>query len=125
MKTKIGIISLVLVSLVIGGIAFNAYQVEAGRGLFHKINKNSEEWQAQKGEWKEMSAEERKAKMEALKGEKGLLGFMHPRGLMKKFADDVIREVVNIDDGIQITITSDNEDIVQKLQAFAEKFNSN
>ena len=66
-----------------------------------------EEWKEQKGEWK--------AEMEGFK-------FGHPFGLFKKFGEEINHEIITLDNGIQITITSDNPDIIQKLHDFAEKF---
>ncbi len=153
-KTKIGIIGLVIASFIIGGFALNAYQVGAfGRGAaighnffgfmkggFSKIDKASEEWQAKMEEkkammeeFKAMTPEELKAMKEEFKAnwpEKGewkghawgkhFFGF---KGL-KWFSDEVNHDIVNIDNGIQITITSDNPDIVQKLQDMAAKMNN-
>lgn len=76
-KTKIGIAALVLASFVVGGFAFNAYQVGAFGGGhmfgFFKggcdlsgLEKDSPEWQAKMDECKadrEMKMEERKAQM--------------------------------------------------------------
>lgn len=153
-KRKIGIVGLVIAAFIIGGLALNAYQVGAfgkgaavghkffgfWKGQLGKLDKNSEEWQAMMEEKKAlieekkaMTPEEWKAKIEELKAswpEKGewkghawgkcFLGF---KGL-KWFGDEVNHEVVNIDNGIQITITSDNPDIVQKLQDMAAKMNN-
>lgn len=88
-KTKIGVASLILASFVVGGIAFNAYQVGAFEG-FHRfgffgggcdlsgLEKGSAEWQtkvdackaekqAKMEEFKALTPEERQAKMEELK----------------------------------------------------------
>lgn len=153
-KTKIGIAALIIASFIVGGFALNAYQVGAfGRGAgighkffgfmkggFSKIDKDSEEWQARMEErkakieeFKAMTPEERRAKIGELKanmaenGErkghawgKCLFGF---KGL-KWFGDEVNHEIVNIDNGIQITITSDNPNIVQKLQDIAAKMHN-
>lgn len=150
-KTKIGIASLVLASFVIGGIAFNAYQVGAFGG-FHRfgffgggcdlsgLEKGTPEWQAkvdeckvekqaQMGEFKTMTPEERQAKMEEMranwpdnmnmpfKGRGHMFGHMFgPKGL-----DGVNHQVQNISNGVQITVTSDNPDTVTKLQEWAAK----
>jgi len=147
-KTKIGIGTLVVASFIIGGIAFNAFQADAfgGSRMFGffrggeqcdlaGIEKGSEEWQAkmeecktereaQMEDWKNMSEEERQTKMEDLKNNgqwQGKMGrpFGH-MGLMG-FSDEVTREVVNLDNGVQITITSENSEVVQKLQEAAAK----
>jgi len=140
-KTKIFIGALVLAAFALGGFAFNAYKVEALKGVgffFHKFGINKEEWGAKKEAWKAMTPEEYKAKMEELKALKGEwrgewkaewktemkgFGFGCPFWLFKKFGDEINHEVTTVENGIQITITSDNLDIVQKLQDFVEKFN--
>lgn len=143
-KTKIGIAALVIASFVVGGFAFNAYQVGATedgsghefgffRGGFRSlsgIDKDSpewEEWQAKMEEWK--------AKMEEFKANMPENGEWEGRGLrpghffgfrgMKGFAtDEVNYSVQNINNGVQITITSDNPDIVKKLQERAARYNN-
>ena len=136
-KTKIGIVVLVLGAFVVGGFAFNAFDAGAfiNGKLFHRGDGDHEgimeEWAAEKEEWKGMTPEEREAKMEefkALKGEwkAGMkeFGFGHPFELFKKFGDEINHEVIILDNGIQITITSDNPDIIQKLHDFVEKMNN-
>jgi len=136
---KMGIVALVFASFVVGGVALNAYQAGAfgDGGGGHKygffkggfdglngIDKDSPEWQEKKDAWK--------AKMEEFKeirSEEGGLkvhgfGLRHPFGF-KKFSDEVNHEITNLENGVQITITSDNPDIVQKLQDAAAKFNGN
>ena len=118
-KTKIFIGTLILAAFVLGGFALNTYKAEAlnaGKFFFHKFGINKEEWGAKKEEWEGLTTEEYKAKMEELKALKG-------DWLFKKFGDEVNHEVGILDDGIQITITSDNPDIVQKLHDFIEKIN--
>lgn len=149
-KTKLGIAALVIASFVVGGIAFNAYQVGAAedsngqkfgffRGGFRSlsgIDKDSPEWKewqakmeerkAEMEEFRTMTPEERQAKMEEFMANRPENGEWEGRGLrpghfgfrgMKGFAtDEVNYEVVNVDNGVQITITSDNSDIVKKLQ---------
>lgn len=131
-KTKIGIAALILAAFVVGGFAFNAYQAGAfrGGGFFHKFGENREEW-------KDMTSEERQAKIEEWKAnrpEPPENGEWKDRGLrfghlfgfrgMRGFADEVNQEIITLDNGIQITITSDNSDIVQKLHDLAERINS-
>lgn len=111
-------------------------------GGFNGVDKDFPEWQAKMEErkaemesWKSMTPEERQTKMEEFKAnmperpENGEwegrgLGFGHLgfRGL-KGFTDEANYEIVNLDNGVQITITSDNPDIVQKLHDFAAKHN--
>lgn len=155
-KTKIGIISLVLASFVIGGFAFNAFQVGAF-GSFHRfgffgggcdlsgLEKDSPEWQtkvdeckaekeAKMEEFKATTPEERQEKIEELRAnwpqhselKRRGFGFGHFMGLkgFRGISDEVDYTVVNIADGVQITITSDNSDIVTKLQESAARFNS-
>lgn len=148
-KTKVGIASLVLASFVIGGIAFNAYQVGAFGG-FHRfgflgggcdlsgLEKGSVEWQAKvdecksekqakMGEFKALTPEERQAKMEELKANwpenTQFKGRGHMLGHMfgPKGLSGVNHQVQNISNGVQITITSDNTDTVTKLQEWAAK----
>ena len=137
-KTKTSIIALALTSFLVGGLAFTAYQVGAigdgsghkfgfwkgGFGGFSGIDKDSEEWQAKKEEWK-AKMEEFKLNMTENGGEwKGHgWGFGHFFGF-KGYADEINYEVINIANGIQITITSDNPDIIQKLQDIAAKKHS-
>jgi len=161
-KTKIGIGALILAAFIIGGFAFNAYQVGAFRGghMFgffgdgcdlSGLEKDSpewqlkmdeckaereakkEEWRAEMGAWKDITAEERKVKMEEFEASrlersencewKGRdLGFFGFRGL-KGFTNGTNYEIANLNNGVQITITSDSSDIVQKLHDFAEKYN--
>ena len=111
-KAKISVAALILAAFVVGGFAFNAYKAEALKGVgffFHKFGVNKEDWAAKKEEWL------------AQKGE----WKAEWRGKMKKhgFGEDINHEVIILDNGIQITITSDNSDIVQKLHDLAEKFN--
>ena len=136
-KAKISVAALVLAAFVIGGFALNAYKAEALKGagfFFHKFGVNKEDWVAKKEEWKEMTPEEYKAKMEELKAQKGewkaewkgdmkKSGFGHPFCLFKKFGDEINRDIVTLENGIQITITSGDPDIVQKLHDLVEKFN--
>lgn len=132
-KTKISVAALVIASFVIGGFTFNAYQARAVgngdgghkfgflKGGFHGlsgIDKDSPEWQAKMEKWK--------TKMEEFKINMSENGEWRGRGLrykylfgfkgLKGFTDEVNYEVVNIDNGVQITITSGNPDVVQKLQ---------
>lgn len=125
-KTKIGIGVLVLVAFVSGGFALNAFDVDAfGWAKFG--NGDSEEWKAKMEEFKAMTLEERQELREQCMGNGDC---PHPRefkngfGPLKMFGDEINHEVITLDNGIQITITSDNADIVQKLHDFAEKINS-
>ena len=61
--------------------------------------------------------EEMKARWEENGGKKG----MHHRFGFMKGAEDVNHEVVTLDNGIQITITSDNQETVDKLHEMATK----
>ena len=121
-----------------------------GFGGFSGINKDSPEWQAKMEEWKikteerkaemeefqAMTPEERQAKMEELMANRPENGEWEDRGLRSRhffgfgfkglngYADEVNYEVVNLDNGVQITITSDDSDIVQKLQDRAVRCNN-
>lgn len=129
-RKKIGIISLVVALFVIGVLAFNSFQAVAiedtnsdqtdGHGYgfgfwkdkFGNIAKDSEEWQA-KIEKFEAHTTARDS------GKKG-----HHRGFTRLHSEDVDYIVENLDNGVQITITSDDPEIVQKLQdAAARKLN--
>ena len=94
--------------------------------------KNSEEWQnATQDERREMT-EEAAGDMDCLMpmGPGPRDGFGPGFGgcffglKLGEYGDKINREVVNIENGIQITITSDNPDIVEKLQSFGEKINN-
>jgi hypothetical protein len=176
-KTKIGVAALVVVSFIVGGFAFNAYQVDAfgarGNGymfgFFNRgfdltgLEKDSPEWQAkineykaereanmeerkaEMGVWKDMTPEERQKKMEEMRANmpenSGNIGHIQGFGVQKTrglknvagclfgfmgfrgFGDEVNYEVENLDNGVQITITSDNADIVQKLKDSASRIN--
>ena len=126
-KTKIFIGALILAAFVLGGFALNTYKAEAlnaGKFFFHKFGINKEDWKAEKEEWKGMTPEEYKAKIGELKALKGEWKTeWKVDWLFKKFGDEVNHEVITLDNGIQITITSDNPDIVQKLHDFIEKIN--
>ena len=149
-KKKIGIISLIVASFVIGGLAFNAYRASAfgGGHMFNfsrggcdlsGLERGSPEWQAkmeerkaQMEEFKVMTPEERQAKLEELKTNRTENGEWKGRGLglgifdlkgFKGLSDELNYEVINITNGVQITITSDNSDIVTKLQESAARLN--
>ena len=134
---KLVVITWVFASFIGGGFAFNAYQAGAvgdsdGKGHmfgffrggfagFHGVDKDSPEWQEKKDAWR--------AKMEEFKADRSTEGsfktfgtrFGHPFDHNKGFFKDVNFEVTNLDNGVQITITSDDSDIVQKLQDMAAK----
>lgn len=126
-KTKIFIGALILAAFALGGFVLNTYKAEAlnaGKFFFHKFGINKEDWKAKKEEWKGMTPEEYKAKIGELKALKGEWKTeWKVDWLFKKFGDEVNHEVITLDNGIQITITSDNPDIVQKLHDFIEKIN--
>jgi len=94
-----------------------------------------EERKTEMGVWKDITSEERQAKMEEFKanspengewkGRGSRAGVEHLFGFrgFKGFGDEANYEVVNLNNGIQITITSDNLDIVQKLQDAASRMN--
>lgn len=142
-KTKIGIILFAVLSFIVGGLAFSAYQADAfGRGGFgfgkmfkgdkpeitEEMKAQMEErkavMQAQREEWQNMTAEERQAKMEEMNADRPAkrdFGFMGMRGMPGISQDEINHEVVNIENGVQITITSDNADVVQKIQEMASR----
>ena len=91
-----------------------------------------EERKAQMEEFKVMTPEERQAKLEELKTNRTENGEWKGRGLglgifdlkgFKGLSDELNYEVINITNGVQITITSDNSDIVTKLQESAARLN--
>lgn len=133
---KIGIIVIIFAVFVMGGVAFNAYQAGAfgtddggykhgffrgGFGGLHAIDKDSPEWQEKKEAWGEKMEEFKAARSEDGEFKKHGFGFKHPFGF-NKFSDEINHEVINIENGVQITITSDNPDLVQKLQDAAAKY---
>jgi len=134
-KTKISIIVLVSVLFLVGGFIFTVYQVGAfGDGDGHDfsfwkdefsgIDKSSEEWQVKMEEWKAKMEEWKLSKMENNEEWTGHdWKFGHSFGFKKwsGYSDEINYDIMNIDNGIQVTITSDNPDIVQKLQDIAAK----
>ena len=135
---KIKIVVIIFAVFVVGGVAFNAYQAGAfgtgdggyKHGFFkggfdglHNADKDSSEWQEKKEAWSKKMEEFKAARSEDGKFNKHGFGFKHPFGF-NKFSDEINHEVLNIENGVQVTITSDNPDIVQKLQDAAAKFNS-
>lgn len=136
-KTKLGIVGLVMGTFVLGGVAFTAFQVMAGEnggedghfwrsglhgenggegghfwksGLHGEIDKDSPEWQAK--------MEEMKARWEENGDKHGMM--KHGFGLMKG-DEDANHEIIILENGIQITITSDNQETVDKLHEMAAK----
>jgi len=77
-------------------------------------------------EWQEVTQEERREMMKEITEENDCLfpgfKFGHFRGLrFGQFGDEVNHEVTILDNGIQITITSDNPEVVEKLHNFPER----
>jgi hypothetical protein len=102
-----------------------------------------EEFKAEKGEcrtymqelkdseaWQEATQEQRKEMFKEAMEENDchltppFHRFGDPFGLLKKYNSEINYDVIVLDNGIQITITSDNSDIVQKLHDFANKINN-
>ena len=137
-NSKTGIAIVALTFFVIGGLAFTAYQVGAlgngdnndhkfgfwrgGFGSHNGIDKGPEEWQAKKEEWNTKMEE---FKANRIKNGDKPHGFRHHFlfGGFKKLGDEINHEVINLENGIQITITSENPDLVQKLQNLSSKLN--
>lgn len=127
-KTRISITALVIGAFLAGGLAFTAYQVSAvedGNGHkfgfwrgFSGIDKDSPEWQAKMEEFKASGEHNGEIKGHGF----GLGHFMGLKGF-RGMSDEINYEVTNITNGVQITITSDNSDVVTKLQDSAAKFN--
>jgi len=134
-KTKISIIILALTVFLVGGFAFTVYRAGAfGNSSSHEfgfwkdefsgIDKNSEEWQVKMEEWKAKMEEFKLNKMENGEDWEGYdWGSNHSFGfkMWKGYSDEINYDFIDIDNGIQVTITSDNPDIVQKLQDIAAK----
>jgi len=132
---KIGIVVIIFAVFVMGGVAFNAYQAGAFgtgdggykygffKGGFEDLDKDSPEWQAKIEEIKAKKAEWKAEKLENGEHNKDGFGKGHNSDFLK-FSDEVNHEVVNLENGVQVTITSDNPDIVQKLQDMASKHSS-
>ena len=124
-KTKIGIVALILGSFVAGGFALNALDVDAfGWGKFRGAD--SEEWQAKMGEFKAMTSEEmQEYKEECMEqGDCPYFQMKHKKGFLGMHNEEVNHDVVILDNGVEITITSENPDIIEKLHNLAEKINS-
>ncbi|GEM_PF-2107645 len=162
-KKKTGVILLIIVSFIVGGVIFNAHQVNAfGKtrieGFFRggcdlsELEKDSPEWRAKLDqrkaeieakikeqktrmeEWETMTPEQRKTKIEEMKasmpeGGRGRVGSFPGIGGQKRrgfgpegFVDKTDYEVVNLANGVQITITSNDADVVAKLQERAAQF---
>ena len=137
-KSKIGIAALMIGVFVAGGFMFNAIKSDAFFG-FKWGPEISEETKAQteehreamqelrnSDEWQEADREQRREMLQELMGENDFPGIPmgHGPGLLKCFGDDVNHEIIVLDNGIQITLTSDNPDVVERLQNFVEKFNN-
>ncbi len=134
-KTKISIIVLALALFLVSGFVFTVYQVGAfgngdghefgfWKGEFSGIDKNSEEWQVKIEEWKSKMEEFKLSKVENGEEWEGHdWGSGHSFGFKawEGYSDEINYDFMDIDDGIQVTITSDNSDIVQKLQDIAAK----
>ncbi len=124
-KTKVAI--LVAASFLAGGMVFGAHQAGAfaggrtpfGEGCdFCGIERGSAEWEAK--------MEEIAAKREELIAERGEnKGFRREsrvggRGL--RFGIDTNYDVENIQDGVKITVISDDPEVVKRLQDWAARF---
>ena len=115
-KTKISIGILILAAFIAGGFALNAIKSDAFWGL-----KGSGE-----------ISEEVKAKMEEFRVQCQEEGdCLHPRkfkigvGPFKIFNNDEMdHQVIELENGVQITITSDNQESVEKLHDMAKKMES-
>lgn len=126
-KTKIGIGILVLAAFIAGGFMFSALYSNAFWGP-PGGEEISEEMKAKIEEFKAMTPEERQEQREECieSGEcpRFRMRMGHGFGLFKFFGEDVNHEVITLDNGVQITITSDNPDVVEKLHNLTEKINN-
>lgn len=114
---------------------WNAMSPEERQAKMEELKANQEECKAvmeelrNSEEWQEATQEEQREMMkEAMEGEE-CPAFPGPRGpgrlgIFGRHFDEANYEVVNLDNGIQITITSDNPDIVKRLQDFGERINN-
>lgn len=102
-KIKKPIVAIAIISaFVVGGFTFNAITSDAfGNNMGH--------WTKGDFDWKEMK--------EKMAGKFGHFGKIR----MWQYSDEVNYEIINIDNGIQVTITSDDPDIIQKLQEYAAR----
>lgn len=117
-EIKKPLLAIVIVSaFVIGGFAFNAFTSDAfgdGEGNGFEFLKDRAK-QIGDFDWEKM-----KEKMAGKDGEWKVKKFGHFAGVgMREYRDEISHEISNIENGIQIVLTSDNPDIVQKLQEFA------
>ena len=123
-KTKIGVAALMVGAFVGGGFLLNALDVDAFGWGFQKGN--SEEWQAKMEEFKAMTPEERQEHKEQCMedGEGFHYRIGNQEGFLKGFVENADREIETLENGVQITITSDDPEIVEKLHGFADKINA-
>lgn len=137
-KVKISIVALMIGVFIAGGLALNALKSDAFWGL-RRGEEMSEEMKAEmqehreameelrnSDEWQEADMEQRREMMQELcENEECPPPRMgHKEGLLMGFMEGVDREVITLDNGIQITVTSDDSEIVEKLHNMAEKINS-
>lgn len=140
-KTKIGVIALIIGAFVAGGLALNALKSDAFWGLRGGAE-ISEEMKAEmqerrqameelrdSNEWQEADVEQRREMMQEIAGDSNFPGPHMGRGLgfprlFKCFGEETNQDIVILNNGIQITITSDNPDIIERLHNIAEKVNS-
>ena len=120
--TKIGIGVSIICAFIAGAFIFNA--INAGAFGWGKHKENSEEWQAKMEEFKAMSSEEmQEYKKECM--EEGscsrLFGSKNHFDYLKGFGDEVNYDIEILENGVQITVTSDDSNVVVKLQGLGEK----
>ncbi len=97
------IIAIAIISaFIVGGFVFNAISSDA-------FENDAYHWMKGDFDWKEM-----KEKMAGMDGHFNKMKSW-------QYGEEVNYEITNVDNGIQITITSDDPDIVQKLQESAAK----
>ena len=96
----------------------------------------AEEQKTQMEEFKAMTPEERQAKIDEMKANMPESGEWKGRGSgpktehlfgFREFSwcgDDVSYEIINLDNGVQVTMTSDNTDVVKKIQSAWSRRNS-
>jgi len=115
MKKRIGIIGLIIGVFIIGGLAFNAFDVDAF-GWGHK-GASKEEWKEKMEAFEGMTSEE----MKEACVESG--DCMHFKGFKKDYLKDKLNyEITKIENGIQMIITSDDPEMVEKLHNKADGF---
>ena len=119
---KVGIAGLIIGAFIIGGLALNAFDVDAFGWSKHKAN--SGEWKEKMEAFKGMTSEEMLEHKELCLESGDCTYFKGSRdGHFKMLDDGLNYEITKLDNGIQMIITSDDPEIVEKLHNKADSFN--